>query len=120
MDPPCFHYIALNWISHSNNLYGGGGGNRSSVSLRSLQRRRLLRFARSVFSIPWKHGSTMFSLYTLNWISHSNNLYGGGGGNRTRVRRYRHEDIYRLSLYFKSRLAGPYRHGPDRPAFSFI
>jgi len=53
-------------------------------------------------------------------MAHSNNLYGGGGGNRTRVRRYRHEDIYRFSLYFKSRLSGPYRHGPDRPARKYF
>jgi hypothetical protein len=53
-----------------------------SSRLRSLQRRRLPRFARSVFSSPTKHGSTMFlngMIYSLVAISD----YFNGGDERT-------------------------------------
>ena len=37
-------------------------------------------------------------------------IFGGGGGNRTRVRRYCHLNIYKLIPYFKSHFLYSYVH----------
>jgi len=104
-------------------LHGGGGGNRSFVSLCSLQSRRLLQLSlQSVFSIPVKY-ALMAYFTQLKFINLCRlwYLHGGGGGNRTRVRRHCHLNIYKLVPYFKSHFLCSYGHDQkSQPALNFL
>ena len=47
-------------------------------------------------------------------------IFGGGGGNRTRVRRHCHLNIYKLVPYFKSHFLCSYGHDQkSQPALNF-
>lgn len=52
---------------------------------------------------------------TRNCVDEFSSLYGGGGGNRTRVRRGLHDSLYECSLGFSLGLSSSPGPDPDKP-----